>query len=626
MGIETNKFDARLDLVPYEPGVYLMKDASGAIIYVGKAKSLRNRLRSYFGSGKITHPKVSAMVSHVADFEYIIVGSEEEALLLEDNLIKHYRPQYNILLMDDKSFPYVCITLNEEYPRVFKMFRPDSKLAKKGALYYGPYMGADLYHTLNAINDIFPLKKCRKVLPRDIGKERPCLNAHIGKCMAPCSGGVTSTEYRNMIFDIVAFFEGRFDGIEAKLQETMEAQAEAMEFEKAASTRDRLKALRNISKNQKIFLNIKRDIDAIGLYSDAGETAIRKLEVRDGKIVGSSVYFLKGDSESGSDVLKTFLMQYYEHAPMLPPTILIPEPIIEEGESITSLIESSLSTLHSKKVKLHVPSRGELKSLSNLANLNAREMMVRRIMRGGGQGSDPMGAVAVLESLTGREKGSIRRIESYDISNLGNDDICSGMVVFKDGKPDKSSYRLFKMKWVTTQDDFSSMSETLRRRFKHSEKDGFQLPDLILVDGGKGQLARVASVVRESFSDKEISLLGMVKNSKHKTAGLLTEGGEYMSLEGENLEDEQVLLLRFVAAVQNEVHRYAITYQRKLMKKRNISYKLENIEGIGPAKRKLLLNHFKTIKAVSDASLEALNEVKGISPTDALNVYNYFRS
>ncbi len=618
-----------------------MKDSTGTVIYVGKAKKLRNRLRSYFGGGTISHPKVAAMVSHVADFEYVVVGSESEALLLEANLIKRYMPQYNILLRDDKGYPYVCITLNEEYPRVFKSFRVDEKLKKQGALYFGPYMSSDLFHTLESITEIFPLKRCRKVLPRDIGKERPCLNYHIGKCMGPCSGVVDGSDYRKMIGDIVLFFEGRFDGVTKEIQKAMEEASENLDFEKAMVYRDRLNALNNIKKSQRVFMEVKRDVDAIGVYSDGGETAIRKLELRDGRIVGSSTYFLDGDKASLSEILTGFITQYYDAGGdgatiKIPPTILIPNPKERvdasffdeefELEETVSALEEFLSSQTTHKVKIHIPERGELRELQKMADMNAREMMVRRILRGGGANADPATALRFLEELFGASEGRINRVESYDISNLGNDDICAGMVVFKGGKPDKASYRLFKMKTVTEQDDFASMREVLTRRFMHGKGDGFEYPDLILVDGGKGQLSAVASVVDELVPNSGILLAGMVKNNKHKTSGIVFRDGTEIRLEGDSASnsDRDVVLLRFLSAVQNEVHRFAVTYQRKLAKKRNIRYRLENINGIGPSKRKALLQHFSTIKAIEESSLEELIKCPGINSKDAENIYNYF--
>ena len=615
------KFDARLDTVPLSPGVYLMKDASGTVIYVGKAKKLRNRLRSYFGGGHIAHPKVAAMVSHVADFEYVVVGTEAEALLLEANLIKRHMPQYNILLRDDKSYPYACITLNEEYPRVFKAFRPDEKARKAGARYFGPYMNGDLYNTMKTIEEIFPLKRCRKVFPRDIGKDRPCLNYHIGKCMAPCSGNVSAEEYRKMIFDIVAFFEGRYDGIKKTLTEQMEEASGNLDFERAAVLRDRLAALNGITEGQRVFQKIERDVDAVGIYSQAGETCVRKLELRSGRIVGSSTYFMKGDLGSVTEILTGFITQYYPGCGNIPPMVLIPQ--TDEKED-ADLLGEFLSAEAGRKVRVYTPERGEMSDLLKMASLNAQEMMVRRILRGGGADADPSLGMRLIERLMSLPENSLRRAESYDISNLGNDDICSGMVVFKDGRPDRQSYRLFKMKTVETQDDFASMRETLTRRFAHDEKDGFEYPDLILVDGGKGQLSAVASVVRSLDLNRDIKLAGMVKNNKHRTAGLLLEDGTLYMLDKPEPSDDEVVLLRFLSAVQNEVHRYAITYQKKLMKKRNIRYKLENITGIGPSKRKILLSELGSIKAVEDSDIETLSAIKGISAKDAKMIYEYF--
>ncbi|MCR4688824.1 MAG: excinuclease ABC subunit UvrC [Saccharofermentans sp.] len=596
-----------------------MKDSTGAVIYVGKAKKLRNRLKSYFGGGVISSNKVAAMVSHVADFEYTVVGSESEALLLENNLIKRYQPKYNILLRDDKGYPYICITLNELYPRVFKAFRPDPKLRQAGAVYYGPYMNGDCYEVLQTINDIFPLKRCKKVFPRDIGKERPCLNYHIGKCMAPCRGEVKSEDYRAMTDKIVMFFEGKYKGIEESIEDEMRQASSDLEFEKAGILRDRLIALRNVSKDQRVYLSIERDVDAIGLYSDAGETCIRKLELRSGRVVGSSTYFVSGTEDDREDILKNFILQYYETSPKIPPVILVPDQM-EDREDI----ESFLTTLAGRKISLHKAERGELYDLAKLAASNAREMMVRRILRGGGAGADPTYPLRYLEELMGAEEGSISRAESFDISNLGNDDICAGMVVFKDGKPDKSSYRLFKMKMVETQDDFASMRETLTRRFAHLGQKGFEAPDIILVDGGQGQLTAVASVVRSIEGTEGIKLAGMFKNDRHKTAGIIFEDGRQVKLEGKDLTDSEISLLRFLTTVQNEVHRFAISYQHKLATKRNIRYKLEAIDGIGPAKRKNLLAHFGTIKGVEGASIEQLGECKGISGADAKAIYRFF--
>ena len=596
-----------------------MKDAAGSVIYVGKAKRLKNRLTNYFGGGKITNAKVAAMVSHVADYEYTVVSSETEALLLENNFIKRYQPKYNILLRDDKGYPYICITLNEEYPQVIKSFRIDEKARAAGARYYGPYMNSDLIRVLRTIEELFPLKRCRKVFPRDIGKERPCLNYHIGKCMAPCSGDVTSEQYKEMVERIVMFFEGKYDGIEEALKKGMEEAAENMDYERAAVMRDRIAALKNIRAEKNVFLKVDRDVDAVGMYSDAGETCIRKLELRRGAVTGSSTFFVSGSDDDKGEILEQFLISYYEQAPLIPGTVLVPfEPENKE------ILEEALSEIGGHTVTLFVAQRGELCDLEKLALSNAREMMVRRILRGGAANSDPKAPLRIIERYLGLTEGSVARIESYDISNLGNDDICSGMVVFTDGKPDKNSYRLFKLKEVTTQDDFASMREVLSRRFAHNEQDGFALPDLILIDGGKGQLSAARAAVADIPVCAGIPMAGMVKNDRHKTSALLTEDGHLIPLEGKDLEDEKVAVLRFLTAVQDEVHRFSITYQRRLASKRNIHYKLENIPGIGPAKRRKLLSFFGTIKKISEASVEELSEAPGISDKDDEAIRDYF--
>ena len=359
---------------------------------------------------------------------------------------------------------------------------------------------------MRAIEQIFPLKRCNKVFPKDIGKERPCLNYHIGKCMAPCSGNVSASEYRKMIFDIVAFFEGRYDGIKKQLQEQMEEASENLDFERAAMLRDRLAALDAITKDQRVFQKIERDVDAVGVYSQAGETCIRKIELRSGRIVGSSTYFMSGDLPSVTELITGFITQYYPDTANIPPIVLVPK-LDEEDDA--ALLEQFLSQESGHKVRVYTPERGEMNDLLKMASLNAQEMMVRRVLRGGGAQADPAAGMRILERLLGVPENSLHRAESYDISNLGNDDICSGMVVFKDGKPDRQSYRLFKMKTVLTQDDFASMRETLTRRFKHDGKDGFEYPDIILVDGGKGQLSAVASVVRSLDLGREIKLAGM---------------------------------------------------------------------------------------------------------------------
>lgn len=618
-GADISKFDARLDIVPTDPGVYLMKDASDSVIYVGKAKNLRNRLRSYFGKNPQGNAKVLAMISHVADFEYVVVGSELEALLLECNLIKRYQPHYNILLRDDKGFPYVCITMQEEYPRIMKVFRPDKNM--EGAKYYGPYLGGDLYRALQALRDIFPTKTCRKVLPRDIGKERACLNYHIGRCVGPCRGDVPVEEYRKVMEDMCRFFEGKYDGILRDLQSQMEKASEDLDFERAAVYRDRINALSAVMASQNVSFPRESDRDAVGFFRDAGEMCFRKLELRGGRIIGSSTYFLKDEGESEESLLLAFLMQYYPTAAEIPKEILVSIDL-EDHDSV----EQAISDMAGHKVHLHVPQRGDGMKLLEMANANAKEALRRRILRVGTSQQSVETALQLLSEKLGL-RDVPERIESYDISNLGNDDRCGGMVVFTDGRPDKASYRLFKIKTVEGQDDYASMKEVLTRRFARSGDEKFaKMPDLILADGGLGQVHAIYEVLTELGLADKIQLAGMVKDRRHRTHGLVTLDGETIDLAEDAREDEDMMVLfRLVTAIQNEVHRFAITYQRKLSKKRNLTYSLETIPGIGTAKRKALMKQFGSIKEISKASKEDLMKAERISEKDAEAIIRHFR-
>lgn len=619
-GDPASKFDARLDIVPTDPGVYLMKDASDSVIYVGKAKNLRNRLRSYFGKNPQGNAKVLAMISHVADYEYVVVGSELEALLLECNLIKRYQPHYNILLRDDKGFPYVCITMQEEYPRIMKVFRPDKNMT--GAKYYGPFLGGDLYRALQALRDIFPTKTCRKVLPRDIGKERACLNYHIGRCVGPCRGDVPAEEYRKVMENMCRFFEGKYDGILRDLEAQMQEASENLDFEKAAVYRDRLNALRAVMANQNVSFPRESDRDAVGFFRDAGEMCFRKLELREGRIIGSSTYFLKDEGETEDSLLEAFLMQYYPTAAEIPKEVLVSIDL-ENHDAV----EQAISDMAGHKVSVHVPQRGDGARLLEMANANAKEALRRRILRVGTSQQSVETALGLL-----RDKLALRdipqRIESYDISNLGNDDRCGGMVVFTDGRPDKQAYRLFKIKTVEGQDDYASMREVLLRRFSHAGDEKFaKMPDLILADGGLGQVHAIYSVLEELGLQDKVQLAGMVKDRRHRTHGLVKLDGETIDLAEDAREDEDMMVLfRLITGIQNEVHRFAITYQRKLSKKRNLTYSLETIPGIGTAKRKALMKHFGSIKAISKASKEELMEAERISEKDADAIIAHFRN
>lgn len=618
MKSERTEFDARLDTVPDRPGVYLMKDASGSVIYVGKAKDLRNRLRSYFSKSAPSLPKVRAMVAHVTNFDYVVVESELEALLLESNFIKRYQPKYNVLLRDDKGYPYACVTMNEQYPRILKAFRV-GKDREKGARYYGPFLSGDLYHALLGLRDIFPTKTCRRVFPRDIGKQRPCLNYHIGRCIGPCRGDVSADEYRAVMEDVCRFFEGRYDGIKRSLTDKMRKASEEMNYERAALYRDRLEALNRIVESQNVTFRKEKDADAIGLRRDAGEICILKLELRCGRIVGSSTFFTVDDGDDDTEVLSAFITQYYPDAWYIPPVVLLPS----EGED-TGAVCRFLSEKAGRKVDIRVPKRGDGLRLLEMAEKNAAESLRRRILRVGESGQAIREALEQLRLRLGLDEIP-GRIEAYDISNLGEDDRCGAMVVFRDGRPNRSAYRLFKIKTEEGRDDYSSMREVLHRRFSHLGEDFGSLPDLVLMDGGKTHVLLAKSVLAELGLSEKVSVGGMVKDRKHKTAGLVLPDGSTKAFpSADQMTEEELVLLRLVTAIQNEVHRFAFSYQRKLGKKRNLSFALEDIPGIGPAKRKALLAHFGTIGRVRDASEEELRQVRIITEADAHSVFRHF--
>jgi len=619
MSPDNSVFDARLDAVPTSPGVYLMKDASGSVIYVGKAKHLRSRLHSYFCKNPQGNEKVLAMISHIADFEYIVVENELESLLLENNLIKRYQPHYNILLRDDKGYPYVCITMQDEYPRILKVFRVGND-KDRGARYFGPFMAGDLYNALTTLRDIFPTKTCRRVLPRDIGKERPCLNYHIGRCVAPCRGDVSTSEYRAVMENICRFFEGKYDGIQKDLFEQMMAASERQDFESAAVYRDRLQSLEKIMETQKVSLPRETDTDVLGLNRDAGEICVRKLEVRAGRMIGSLTFFFPDNGESSAEILSAFIEQHYPDAVMVPPEILVPVFPSEEDT-----LSEFLHGISGRKTVFRIPKRGDGVRLLKMASDNASEALMRRIMRVGDSEKALSEALGSLAKFTGL-KDPPARIEAYDISNLGADDQGGGMVVFQNGRPDRASYRLFKIRRAEGQDDYGAMREVLRRRLAHAGDEEFaRMPDLILMDGGLQHVILAEEILHEVNLADKIRAAGMVKDSRHRTRGLALPDGRIIELADEaSASEESMILLRLLTAVQNEVHRFAISYQRKLSKKRNLSFRLETIEGIGPAKRKALLAYFGTIGKVASASSEELKEAPLLSEANARAVYRHF--
>lgn len=644
-------FDARLDLVPTSPGVYLMKDAAGSVIYVGKAVNLRSRLRSYFTQNPKGSLKVLMMIEHIRDFQYLIVKNELEALVLESNLIKRYQPFYNVLLKDDHDYPYIKITMNELYPRVLKAYRiADDQ--KDGALYFGPYLNGDVNRAIQTLHDIFPMKTCRREFPRDVGKERPCLNYYIHRCIGPCLGDVSAEDYRLVMREVADFLNGRYGGIVKELEGQMQEQAELHAYEKAARIRDRIRSLEALSQKQTAVSGLDFDSDALGLSRNQGEICILKLEVRGGKITGTATYFLE-TQESDGEILAAFISQYYPSAAMIPPQILLStEAEYEDRESL----ERTLSELAGRKVQLHVPQRGDRRKILDLARRNADETLKRRRMLAGSSQEAIDEGLQLLGEFTALGEAPAR-IEAYDISNVGTQDKACSMIVFTHGKASRKDYRNFKIKGVAGQDDYASLEEAVGRRLDHLGEEKFgKTPDLILVDGGLQHVAVISRLL--AGRGVTIPVAGMVKDRRHRSRGLALPSGEIVELaqaagismaepeeeQGSRhvteydesiarteidlsaLEREQVLrVLRLITAIQNEAHRFAGKYQQTLGKKRQTKFKLESIAGIGPQRRKALLTAMGSIKKISEAGVDELIErVPGLGEQQARAVFLHF--
>lgn len=618
-------FDARLDLIPQEPGVYLMKDASGSIIYVGKANCLPQRLRSYFCPHPQGTAKVLAMISHIADFEVVVCANELEALILENNLIKLHQPRYNILLRDDKEYPYLKLTMNEAYPRLLKSFHIE-KDREEGVRYFGPYQGGDLFRALDAIYRIFPLKTCRRVLPRDIGKERPCLNYYIGRCLGPCSGEVAQEAYYAMCEEICRFLEGRSDQISKDLESKMREASESLEFEKAANYRDRLQALNKLHERQVIaFPEADAEDDVLGLARNNSEIALQILKVREGRILSTGCYFFPDRGEGADEIYRAFLTQYYDSGQTLPKEIILSALPAEEE----SLLEW-LSERAGRKLRLIAAERGRKRRWLEMAERNAAESLLRHTLMGSNVESREK-ALQELADFLGMEQLP-KRIEAYDIANTGESDRAASMIVFQDGKPQRTAYRHFKIKSFEGQDDFASMREVLERRLAHLDEEAFgSRPQLVLVDGGKGQMSAVQDLFTRAAPD--IELAAMVKDERHRSRALLRKDRVMLELRPGRAEEERLTpqeresrlrLLRLITAIQGEAHRFAGRLNRKMMKKRNLRWSLEEIPGIGPARRKALLKHFKSLKVLAEADLEEIKAVPGFPEKAALACYQFF--
>lgn len=587
--------------LPLLPGVYIMKDAMGAVIYVGKAKALKNRVTSYFRGEHL--PKVAAMVSHAEDFDVIVAASEFEALVLENSLIKRHQPHYNILLRDDKTYPFIRLDGSGAYPA----FTVVNRTARDGARYFGPYGGRTvLRDILDTLTKALRLPSCTRRFPRDIGKGRPCLNWHMGVCEGWCRGEPGEAAYRERVDQAVRILNGGAKELMRELEEDMMAAAEDLRFERAADLRDRLNAVRELSNRQTVIKAARADVDAVGFHRSA-RTSFVVLHYADGDLAGKDLEQMPEPVEEDDQAVSELVRQYYIRRGAWPRTVLVPMEL-EDAEPLSRLV----TEMAGRKVEIVTPRRGVKRELLEAAARNAREESARAESEDERRGK----TLEWLQKMLGLEK-DIRRIESFDISNTGDFGIVASMVVFQDGRPARSKYRKFRMKTVEHQDDFASMREAVGRRLAHynaGDEKFAPLPDLLLIDGGAGQVASALDAMAEQHCP-DIPVFGMVKDDRHRTRALTTAEGQEIGL------DANPAVFALIGNIQEETHRFAIEYHRKLRQK-TIGSKLDAIPGVGPKRRAALLKKFKSIKAVSAAAEEELSAVVGKGA--ARNIYEYF--
>ncbi|MEG6615122.1 excinuclease ABC subunit UvrC [Peptococcaceae bacterium 1198_IL3148] len=614
------KLDEKLKHLPSKPGVYIYRNGDGDVIYVGKAVSLKNRVRSYFQQGAQHSAKTKALVEHIADLEYIVTDSEVEALILECNLIKEYRPRYNVLLKDDKTYPYIKVTLAEDYPRVLTTRR----LVKDGSRYFGPYtqVGA-MNETLKLLKKLFPSRSCSQ--KQFASRTRPCLNYHIKRCLAPCTKNVDKEQYRSTINEIVMFLEGRQDDLVKRLEKRMHQAAEELDFERAAQLRDQLQAINKVMERQKIVSEGLEDQDVVAMARGQGEVCTMVFFIRGGKLIGREHHMLKNtDDLSRAEVMAGFLKQYYSQVDFIPKQVLLSEDIADEAE----VMGEWLSQKRGSKVTVRTPKRGEKLKLVEMAAKNA--LLVLQQIELEGLAQDRLdGAMADLARALSLPKPPYR-MECYDISNTQGTEQVASMVVFEEGKPNNKEYRRFKIKTVEGPNDFASMQEVLTRRFTRGleeqklirtgqistkEAKFHRFPDLVIIDGGKGQLSAAREVMR-SLGVDDIPTFGLAE----KEELLFSEGSSEPIVLPRN---SQALYL--VQRLRDEAHRFAITYHRSLRTKRNLKSLLDEIEGVGTVRKRALLQEFKTLANIQNADLHQLQSVSGMNRKAAEAVYNFFR-
>lgn len=617
VSMENNNFDIQEELkkLPGRPGVYIMHDEKDNIIYVGKAISLKNRVRQYFQSSRNKGVKIEQMVTHIRRFEYIVTDSELEALVLECNLIKEHRPKYNTMLMDDKTYPFIKVTTNEPFPRVIL----SRKMLKDKAKYFGPYTSAQAVRdTIDLIHKLYHVRNCNRNLPRDTGKERPCLNYHIKQCDAPCQGYISQEEYGKSINEVIRFLNGHYDSILSELEKKMNEASEALEFERAIEYRELLNSVKKVAQKQKITDSSGEDRDVLAVASGEEDAVVQVFFIRGGRLIGRDHFYLRiSKGESKGSILDSFIKQYYAGTPYIPGELMLQEDV-EERE----LLETWLTAKRGQKVTLRIPKKGTKEKLVELAAENARLVLTKDKERLKREEGRTIGAVKEIASLLGLDE--ITRMEAYDISNTNGFESVGSMVVYERGRPKRNDYRKFKIKGIKGADDYGSMREVLTRRFTHGLKERREnkelgkftvFPDLILMDGGKGQVNVALQVLDELHLN--IPVCGMVKDDYHRTRGLYYHNEEIPI-------DKSSEAFRLITRIQDEAHRFAIEYHRQLRSKGQVHSILDDIDGIGPARRKALMRSYSSLDAIREASVEELAKIPSMNEKAAESVYNFF--
>lgn len=614
--------EEELKKLPDQPGVYIMHDSRDAIIYIGKAVSLRKRVHQYFQPSHDEGIKKAQMVKQIARFEYIVTDSELEALVLECNLIKEHRPKYNTMLRDDKTYPYIRVTLGEDFPRV--LFSRQQK--KDKSRYFGPYTSAGaVKDTIELVNKIYQLRTCNRNLPRDTGKDRPCLNYHIHQCTAPCQGYITKEAYRERVDAVVEFLNGNYAPVLKSLEEKMNTASANLEFEKAIEYRELLNSVRQIAQKQKITHTDGEDKDIIALAADDRDAVVQVFFIRDGKLIGRDHFYVKiGTEDTKAQILTTFIKQFYSGTPFIPREIMLPQEIEEQ-----EVLADWLGEKRGSKVYIRVPQKGMKEKLVELAQKNAKMVLAQDREKIKSEEGRTIGALKEIEQLL--DMKGLNRVEAYDISNTSGFESVGSMIVYEKGKPKRSDYRKFKLRTVSGPDDYASMYEVLTRRFTHGmremeemeEKDLSEeygsftrFPDLIMMDGGRGQVNIALKVLEELHLN--IPVCGMVKDDNHRTRGLYYHNVEIPIDRGSEG-------FKLITRIQDEAHRFAIEYHRSLRSKEQVHSVLDDIPDIGPARRKALMKKYQSLEAIREATEEDLAQTDSMSPQAARSVYRFFR-